>query len=89
MGLDKDSKIVIGTIKKGKRNLITDVKGVKVGHITLNDGSIKTGVTAILPHGGNIFKEKVMASSCVINGDIGRDKIPFDVFSLTGKSPSM
>lgn len=68
MGLDKDSKIVIGTIKKGKRNLITDVKGVKVGHITLNDGSIKTGVTAILPHGGNIFKEKVMASSCVING---------------------
>lgn len=68
MGLNKDSGINIGKIKKGKRNLITDVEGVQVGHVTLNDGSIKTGVTAILPHGGNLFKEKVMASSCVING---------------------
>ena len=68
MGLDKASNIVIGNLKKGKRNLITDVAGVKVGHVTLNDGGIKTGVTAILPHGGNVFKEKVMASSCVING---------------------
>lgn len=68
MGLDKDFGIAIGSLKKGKRNLITDVKGVKVGHVTLNDGNIKTGVTAVLPHEGNIFKEKVMASSCVING---------------------
>lgn len=68
MGLDKSLDIAIGSLKKGKRNLITDVKGVKVGHVTLNDGNIKTGVTAVLPHGGNIFKEKVMASSCVING---------------------
>lgn len=68
MGLDKDFGIAIGSLKKGKRNLITDVKGVKVGHVTLNDGKIKTGVTAVLPHEGNIFKEKVMASSCVING---------------------
>jgi len=68
MGLEKESNIVIGRLKKGQRNLITDVDGVKVGHVTLNDGSIKTGVTAILPHEGNIFKEKVMASSCVING---------------------
>lgn len=68
MGLDKECSIVIGKLKKGQRNLITDVAGVKVGHVTLNDGGIKTGVTAILPHEGNIFKEKVMASSCVING---------------------
>ncbi len=68
MGLDKGLDIAIGSLKKGKRNLITDVKGVKVGHVTLNDGNIKTGVTAVLPHEGNIFKEKVMASSCVING---------------------
>lgn len=68
MGLNKDCNINIGSIKKGKRNLITDVEGVKVGHVTLNDGKIKTGVTAILPHEGNLFKEKVMASCCVING---------------------
>ena len=68
MGLNKDSGINIGKIKKGKRNLITDVEGIKVGHVTLSDGGIKTGVTAILPHEGNMFKEKVMASSCVING---------------------
>ncbi len=68
MGLDKNSGITIGKLKKGKKNLITDVQGVKVGHVTLNDGSVKTGVTAILPHGGNIFKEKVMASSYVLNG---------------------
>lgn len=68
MGLDNGLNISIGSLKKGKRNLITDVKGVKVGHVTLNDGKIKTGVTAVLPHEGNIFREKVMASSCVING---------------------
>jgi len=68
VGLDKESGIVIGKMKKGPKNLITDIAGVKVGHVTLNDGEIKTGITAILPHGGNIFKEKVMASSSVING---------------------
>lgn len=68
MGLNNDSGIVIGKMKKGLKNLITDVKGIKVGHVTLDDGNIKTGVTAILPHEGNIYKEKVMASSYVING---------------------
>lgn len=68
MGLDKESKIQIGSIKKGNKNLITDVEGVRVGHVTLSDGKIKTGVTAILPHGNNIFKEKVMAAVSVING---------------------
>lgn len=56
-----------------KWNTITDVPGVKVGHITLDeqlpDGDyICTGVTAILPHSGNIFEQKVPAASFVLNG---------------------
>ena len=69
MGLNKESGIKIGRGTPGKRNLITDVPGVKVGHVTVRDGGdINTGVTAILPHEGNIFQDKVMAASCVING---------------------
>ncbi|CEN77616.1 DmpA family aminopeptidase [Paraclostridium sordellii] len=68
MGIEKEYLITIGELKKGKNNLITDVDGVRVGHVTLDNQDIKTGVTAILPHGGNIFKEKVMASTFVING---------------------
>jgi D-aminopeptidase len=64
----RDYGISIGRITTGKLNSITDVEGIKVGHVTLIDDDIKTGVTAILPHGGNLFKEKVMASSYVING---------------------
>ncbi len=54
--------------KPGQRNLITDVTGIKVGHVTKKDGDINTGVTAVLPHDGNIFKEKVLAGVSVING---------------------
>ena len=69
MGLNKESGIKIGRGTPGARNLITDVPGVKVGHVTIRDGAdVNTGVTAILPHEGNMFQEKVMASSCVING---------------------
>lgn len=69
MGLNKESAIKIGRGTPGQRNLITDVPGVKVGHVTIRDGAdVNTGVTAILPHEGNLFQEKVMASSCVING---------------------
>jgi len=64
----RDYGIIIGEIDTGAKNSITDVPGVKVGHVTLSEGEIRTGVTAILPHGGNLFKEKVMASSYVING---------------------
>lgn len=53
---------------KGHNNLITDVAGVKVGQITIDEGDVHTGVTAILPHQGNIFREKVPAASYVING---------------------
>ncbi len=56
-------------LKPGKFNSITDVEGVKVGHFTLIKGeNVRTGVTAILPHDGNIFMEKVPAGIYVGNG---------------------
>lgn len=61
--------IEIGVLHPGEYNAITDVKGVKVGHTTLHIGdSIRTGVTAILPHGDNIFQEKVPAAIYIGNG---------------------
>lgn len=61
--------ITPGIFPPGIWNVITDVKGVKVGHSTLIEGSdIRTGVTAILPHGGNIFQDKVPAGIAVGNG---------------------
>ncbi|CUS77052.1 L-aminopeptidase DmpA. Serine peptidase. MEROPS family S58 [Candidatus Kryptonium thompsonii] len=52
--------IVVGILPTGKYNAITDVKGVKVGHKTIIMGdSIRTGVTVIIPHEGDIFKDKV------------------------------
>lgn len=69
MGLNSESGMKIGRGTPGPRNLITDVPGVKVGHVTLRDGgNVNTGVTAILPHGGNLFQDKVMAAAAVING---------------------
>lgn len=64
----RDYGITIGSLKRGKLNAITDVNSVKVGHVTLDENNIKTGVTAIIPHSGNLFKEKVTASSYVLNG---------------------
>jgi D-aminopeptidase len=61
--------IKIGVLTPGALNAITDVKGVKVGHVTINRGNdIRTGVTAILPHDGNIFQQKVPAAIYVGNG---------------------
>lgn len=65
--------INIGRFKTGAFNSITDIPGVMVGHVTLShskeDGRlVRTGVTAILPHAGSIFQEKVIGSSYVING---------------------
>lgn len=64
----RDYGIRTGRLKPGKLNSITDVEGVRVGHVTLDDQECKTGVTAILPHGGNIFQDKVFAACHVING---------------------
>ena len=65
----RDYGIEIGVMAPGPLNAITDVEGVKVGHQTIIQGkSIRTGVTAILPHGGNIFQQKVPAAIYVGNG---------------------
>ena len=59
----------IGVLPTGRHNGITDVPGVKVGHVTLVEGAdVRTGVTAILPHPGDIFSEKVTGAVHVING---------------------
>jgi D-aminopeptidase len=59
----------IGVIPTGPANTITDVAGVMVGHTTIVRGdNIRTGVTAILPHGGNLFREKVPGAVFVGNG---------------------
>jgi D-aminopeptidase len=65
----RDLGIIIGVLAPGKYNAITDVEGVKVGHTSLVKGdSVRTGVTAILPHDGNIFQQKVPAAIYVGNG---------------------
>jgi D-aminopeptidase len=61
--------ILVGGLPTGDLNAITDVPGVLVGHRTLVEGDgIRTGVTAILPHGGNLFRDKVPAGLAVANG---------------------
>jgi D-aminopeptidase len=65
----RDLGITIGAIPTGPLNAITDVAGVRVGHTTIARGdSINTGITAILPPGGNPFREKVPAAIVVGNG---------------------
>ena len=70
----RERGVTIGKLQPGKKNCITDVEGVMVGQITLdyplndNDQYVCTGVTAVLPHGRNLFREKVPAASYVING---------------------
>jgi D-aminopeptidase len=60
--------ITFGILPTGRLNAITDVAGVKVGHVTLFEGaSVRTGVTAILPHGGNLYQDKVPAGFAVGN----------------------
>src|SRR6266540_4201052 len=65
----RDLGVIIGTIPTGPLNAITDVEGVRVGHATLIRGeSVRTGVTAVLPHGGNLFQQKVPGAVFVGNG---------------------
>jgi D-aminopeptidase len=65
----REAGIEIGILPPGPLNAITDVAGVRIGHITLNEGrSVHTGVTAILPHGGNLYQDKVPAGFAVGNG---------------------
>jgi len=65
----RDLGVKPGVFQPGKLNAITDVAGVRVGHATVIEGdSVRTGVTAILPHTGNLFNERVPAALHVGNG---------------------
>ncbi|MEW5866798.1 MAG: P1 family peptidase [Bacillota bacterium] len=72
----RDIGIDIGILRPGRYGAITDVNGVKVGHCTLVEGEgsltpgkgpVRTGVTAIVPHEGNLFREKVPAAAYAFN----------------------
>jgi D-aminopeptidase len=74
----RDLGVTIGRIPAGAHNAITDVKGVRVGHTTLisgegplvvGDGPVRTGVTVIVPHEGDIGAEPLFAGSHVLNGN--------------------
>jgi D-aminopeptidase len=74
----RDLGVKIGVHNPGANNAITDVEGVKVGHATINQGDgalkpgsgpVRTGVTAIIPHSGDIWRERVSAASFVLNGN--------------------
>src|SRR5690606_11452523 len=68
-GRARDFGVTIGILPTGQWNAITDVPGVKVGQVSVSHGDqVRTGVTAILPHDGNIFQEKVPAAVYVGNG---------------------
>jgi len=73
----RDLGVRIGVLEPGPLNAITDVAGVRVGHVTLHrgegalrpgEGPVRTGVTAILPHAGDLWNEKVCAATYVLNG---------------------
>jgi len=64
-----DIGLVVGTLTPGPLDAITDVAGVRVGHATLVRGdTVRTGVTVVLPHAGNLFREKVAGAVVVGNG---------------------
>jgi D-aminopeptidase len=65
----RDVGVAPGILAAGPHNAITDVAGVRVGQVTLIEGdSVRTGVTAIVPHGGNVFQAKVPAGFYAANG---------------------
>jgi D-aminopeptidase len=71
----RDLGVVLGTMAPGRRNAITDVAGVRVGHATLvrdprpdGRGAVRTGVTAVFPHEGLPWVERVYAATHVLNG---------------------
>jgi len=65
----RQAGVIVGLLPPGPWNAITDVPGVRVGHTTVVEGdSIRTGVTAIVPHAGNLYQERVPAAVHVGNG---------------------
>ena len=68
-GRIRDYGIKPGIFRTGEYNAITDVPGVKVGQVTIIEGDdIRTGVTAIIPHEGNLFRLKCLAAVYAGNG---------------------
>lgn len=64
----RDLGVTIGTLPPGPANSIADVAGVSVGHVTLSDAAVQTGVTALRPHPGHPFRDKLPAAVHVVNG---------------------
>lgn len=64
----RDLGVTIGTLPPGPANAIADVAGITVGHVTLSDGAIQTGVTVLRPHAGHPFRDKLPAAVHVVNG---------------------
>jgi D-aminopeptidase len=65
----RDLGVAPGILSPGALNAITDVKGVKVGHVTVRDGTrINTGATVVIPAGGNLYRDKLPAAIYVANG---------------------
>ena len=65
----RDLGVVPGVFRPGPLNAITDIAGVRVGQVTVIEGdSVRTGVTAVLPHGGNPYLDRVPAAIHVGNG---------------------
>lgn len=64
----REAGVTIGVLPAGPRNAITDVAGVRVGHVTIEEGrDVHTGVTAVVPHGGNVFRSRVPAGFVAYN----------------------
>jgi D-aminopeptidase len=64
----RDLGLCCGSLPPGRRNSLGDVPGVLVGHATILEGDIRTGVTAVLPHDGDLFQDKPLAAVQVLNG---------------------
>jgi D-aminopeptidase len=63
----REAGVIVGVFPTGQHNAITDVAGVRVGQTTIIEGNVRTGVTAILPHAGNAYLERVPAAVHVAN----------------------
>jgi D-aminopeptidase len=64
----RDLGLACGSLPPGQRNSIADIPGVLIGHATLLDGDIRTGVTAVLAHDGDLFRDRPLAAVQVLNG---------------------
>ncbi len=86
----RDFGVTLGSIEPGKHNSITDVEGVGVGHSTLIEGdSVRTGVTAIVPHSGNLVEDKVVAAVDLFNAYGKSTGLPQIIYEGTLETPLM